>query len=235
MDVSELFSDLALGELSNLGLVEAGAIRTEDQNKIILHTNEGLERLHTRFMLKESNLFVEQKGYLTTYQLKSEFAYSNYVENAAHTFYINDRNQPFKDDLVKVLEVWDGFGRQLPLNESRMWLSVFTPQPTVLQIPHPREGATLALSYQANHPKLQGIEFEDMLDQTIDIPRFLKSALTAYIAHKVYKNMNTQESSAKAAEHLREFDTICGDAIAQDLVTTGETTGELRFERNGWV
>lgn len=231
MNLPDLYKRLALGELSNLAMSEGGDILEAEREKIVLHANEALKQLYTKFQLREETLFLEQKGFLTNYYLSSKYAQSNYSSSASHSFYINDLGKPFEDDVLKVLEVRDGLGRKVPLNEPHMWRSVYTPQPTVLQIPHPVEGGALAVNYQAAHPKLD-VEDED---SEIILPEFLSEALNAYIAHKVFAHMNTPESSVKARDHMKTFDTICVDVIEQDLVTRGATTSGFRFEQNGWV
>ena len=231
MILTDLYERLAVGELSNLAMVVDGTILETERPKIILHANEGLKRIHARFLLKESTLIVDQDGSITNYKLNSKYALSNYVVDAGHTFYINDLGEPFKDDLIRVLEVWDSHGRKLPLNNKHSIWGAFTPQPEVLQLPHPVDGEPIAIQYQAAHPKL--VMGDD--DQIIDLPEFLSSALTAFIASKVFKHMNTQESTAKGAEHLAAFETNCVEVVQQELVTTGGTTSGYRFEKNGWV
>lgn len=231
MNLPDLYKRLALGELSNLAMADNGDILEDEREKVVLHANEALKQLYTKFQLKDETLFLEQKGFLTNYYLSSKYAQSNYVSGVPRSFYINDLGKPFEDDVIKVLEVRDGLGRKVPLNEPHMWRSVFTPQPTVLQIPHPVEGDVLAINYQASHPKL---DVEDD-EAEIILPDFLDEAFRAYIAHKVFANMNTQESAVIARTHLGKFDTICVDVVQQDLVTRGATTSGYRFEKNGWI
>lgn len=228
MTLSELFAQLALGELKNLALAVDGDILDEEKPMIVLHANNGLNRLHTRFLLRENDLFLEQRGYKTTYELTKEHAQS---QGSGASFYIMDLGSPFTGDVIKVMTVHDGYARRVPLNEPHKWGSVFTPRPTTLQIPHPVEGGPLAVHYQANHPKL----LVEELDQKIELLDFLVPALTAYIAEKVFTHMNTQENTVKAQEHNKKFETICVEAVEQDLVTTGATTSGTRFEKNGWV
>ena len=231
MNLTDLYQRLALSELSNLALVDNGSIQENEKAKIIQHANDGLKRLYARFILKEDNLFLEQRGYITHYSLSKKHAQSLFDANAGYSFYINDLGRPFNDDVIKVLEVWDGYGQKLPLNEPYRWRSLFTPQPLILQVPHPIDGATLSVLYQACHPKLTADDDE----QLIELPEFLVNALTSFIAYKVYSNMNTAESTAKGAEHFKAFDMNCVEAVEQDLVTTGGMTSGIRFEKNGWV
>jgi hypothetical protein len=233
MNVSELFRRLAVGELSNLSLADstAGTIQADQHAKLVLHINDGLMRLHTRFLLKESDLVLRQRGYLINYPLTAKYAVTNQVEGAGHTFYIEDSViHPFQDDLIKVLEVWNVFGNEVPLNDEENPGSVFTPQPNVLQIPRPKDMVPLTVHYQAAHPQLSA----DHLDQEIDIPLFLEGALSSFVAGKVFTHMNTQENTAKGAEHAQLFDTICIEAVDRDLISTLKSSGNARFERRGW-
>ena len=231
MNLPELYRLLALGELTNLAMAVDSTILEEERAKIVLHANEGLKRLYTRFLLKESDLYLDQRGHLTTYSLTSKYAQSNYNGSAGHSFYINDLGAPFEDDVLKVLSVWNRLGEEVPLNQAHLWHSVFTPQPTVLQIPHPGEGKPLTVHYQAAHPKLS----VDDPQANVELPEFLVGALTKFIAAEVYSNMNTQESTVKAGEFSSKFESICVDAIALDLVSTGGSTSGIRFIKNGWV
>ena len=163
--------------------------------------------------------------------MTSKHALSNYVENASYSFYINDIGRPFENDLIRVMEVWDAYGEKLPLNEPHMWRSVFTPNVNTLQVPHPVDGQVISLQYQANHPKLSVAT----PTQLIDIPPFLERAVTLFVAGSVLSHMNAVENTAKGAEHLRSYESICVEVVAQELVATGGTTSGFRFEKNGWV
>lgn len=243
MDLNELYRRLAVGELSNLALADSatGTIDEASHGKIVLYTNEALKKLHTRFLLKDSTLILVQQGYRTRYQLSSKYAVSNYAADAGHDFYIQDTpSEPFQDDVLKVLAVYNRHGREMPLNKASQLSvanlrgelnAVFTPQPTLLQVPHPEDGAPLGVQYQSGHRQLTA----DEPTQEVEIPEFLAEALTGYIASRVFSHMNTQENTAKAQEHMNTFETICVEAVEQDLVSTGTLTSSVRFSENGWV
>lgn len=234
MNLTELFRRLSVGELSNLALSNGGdgTIQEAQQAKLVLYANNALMALHTRFLLKESDLIVRQRGFLTNYQLTAKYALTNAVEDQDFTAYIEDSViHPFQDDVIKVLEVWNILGNEVALNDEEGIGGVFTPQPNVLQIPRPADMVPLSVHYQAAHPQLS---VED-LDQEIDLPLFLEPALSSYVAWKVFSHMNTQESTAKAAEHSQQFDTICIEAVDRDLISTLKSSGMARFERRGWI
>jgi len=231
MDLERLYRRLALGELSNLSMAEGGFIDDEKKPAIVLYANEALRRLHTKFLLKEDSLFVEMIAGRTRYPLQSLYARSNTDVSNTRPRYINDTGRPFTDDIIKVLSVRNRFGVEQPLNDPGKWHSVFTPQPTMLQIPDAADGHPLAIAYQAYHAPLN---FEEE-DQAIDLPEFLMGALVSYISYKVFSTIGTQESNVKAGEHLKTYESICIEAVEQDLVTSGATSGDIRFHNNGWV
>lgn len=231
MILSDLYTDLALDQLSNLALAEGGVIREADRPKIIRHINDGLERLHTRFLLKEADFFLELRGHITRYNLRAEHAQSNAEGPIGNLHYIADLNSPFQDNVIRVLEVWDGRGIPLPINDLNTMYGVFTPQAKVLQVSFPKSGEILACHYQAG-PRVLADDDDDV---EVDLPDFLVPALKAWVAHKVFDNMNTQEMILKGDKQLRTFESICVEAVELELVTTGPTTSGHRFEKNGWV
>jgi hypothetical protein len=136
----------------------------------------------------------------------------------------------FVDDVIKPLQVFDSVNGRLPLNDDNNTYSVFTPQSKCIQVPNPIDERMMSVSYQARHNPLLG-----ELGEIIDIPDVLMSALTAYIAYKVYSHMNTQESTAKAQEHITMYEAICKSAEEGDLLGTSISVTNTRFEQRGWI
>jgi hypothetical protein len=239
MELLELFRRLSYGELSNLAIGGEGTgVITEDAKpRIIAYTNEALTRLHSRFLLRENVLMLGQIGHLTYYYLLKRFARSEQpavIEaNTPHAYILDSEAEPFQDDVIKVLGVTDSQGAKLALNDSENALSLFTPQPNLLQIPDPVAGALLAVNYQAKHPELQHA-VPDYGCQLIDLPFTLEGALTAYVAFKVFSHMNGQDNSAKAAEHMTIYEAICSEVQDQDLVSQTQTPILTKFDKRGF-
>lgn len=236
MNVADLFTSLALGELSNLSMAEngGGSLVANSRPKIILCANEGLLRLHSRFVLKEKELLLEMDEGITSYQLTPRYALS-YIptgsEDAVATRYIIDSpTSPFTGDLLKILGVYDANGGKLPLNDDVHCDSVFTPQANLLQVPSPAHEQRLSLLYQARHPVLTG-----NLQEEIELPVVLLSALTSYIAYKVFSQMNSADSTAKAKEYMMMYESLCADVLDKDLVNSSLSTTSGRFTRAGWI
>lgn len=240
MKLTELYQRLSYGELSNLavGGEGSGAVTEAMKPRLINYANEGLLRLHSKFMLRENVVFVRQVPNLTYYYLMLRYAVSRSALPAdpecpapPHFYIVDTEAEPFQEDVIKVLSVFNQEGIELPLNDSEDPRSIFTPQPNLLQVPAPVAEQMLAVSYQARHPIIVG----ETECQEIDLPFSLEGALTAYIAYKVFSHMNGQDNAAKASEHLSMYDMICGEVTDQDLVSQSSSTTNTKFEQRGFV
>lgn len=232
MKLQELFTQLSHSELSNLAIGQEGngSIRQADQPKLITHANEGLLRLFTRFILSTDQLIVETRDHITNYHLVRQFAESS--ESDEPYLYIKDMpGEPFRGDLIRVLEVWGKNGYRYPLNDTDDVHSLFTPAPEVLQVPRPRTGDILSIIYQARHYELKNGD----LGQEINIPFVLEGALRTFIAYKIFSNMTGQDNLVKSQELLNTYDSICVDIENRDLVNNTFTTSHRKLEERGFV
>lgn len=235
MNVGNLFEMLSLGELSNLSISNegSGTIPEKHQKKILLYANEGMMRIYSKFVLNEKDVTILLWDHITYYHLRKEFSKNFQAgENdvCARIRYILDLpHEPFEEDVIRILQVYDAQGNPMPLNNEEHPLSLFTPQANVLQVPRPEADTALSVHYQAKHPVLT----QD-LKQEIILPEVLQGALTSFVAYKVYSHMNTQESTAKSQEHYSLFTAICADVLENDLVNTSPSSTNIRFAANGW-
>jgi hypothetical protein len=240
MKVSELFRRLSYGELSNLAISGEGSghLQVDKHPQIIQYTNDGLLLLYSRFVLRKQHLVIEQLPHITSYRLKKRYAESNTESDAPFKYIKDSADDPFEDDVIKILEVHDDCGNPFPLNDKNRPGSLFTPDPDTLQVPNPQGGWDLGIPlgviYQARHPKLldQG---DDLLEQEIDLPFFLEGALQAYVGYKVYCHMNGQENQLKSQEYLGSFESTCTDIELKDLVNQTFATSHTKLEQRGFV
>lgn len=231
MQLNDLFHMLAYGELSNHHIASAGdgTLALAKQPQIIHFCNEGLMRLYTRFMLKEKDCIVELREGLTLYRLTPEYSTIGFDSLLVDAPYIRDTvNAPFQDDVLKVLAVYSNHGDHRPLNDPNNCWSVNTPTTKTLQVNLTRANEVLAVTYQAKHPTLDGT------NQEIELPATLHGALTAFIAYKMYFNMNTPESQAISQGHLSMFNNICADTTEADALNLSISGVNTRFNLGGW-
>lgn len=231
MKVIELFKQLSESELSNLSLANDGdgTIQTPKHGRVLNAINDGLGRLFDRFNLLEKDCIIKCYPHITFYHLHSKYAKSNAPEAGAYYGYIQDTPaDPFLDDPIRILGVYNGHGEELTLNDDEDEESFFTPKPLVLQVPKPAETELICVRYQAQHPLVQTV------DDEIDIPRSLQEALRAFIAYKIYTQINTQEAKAMASEHMQNYEALCAIVLEQDLVNSSRSTTNIRFGKGGW-
>lgn len=237
MNVLELFRKLSFGELSNIAIGNDGdgTIKDGAKAKIIMHANTGLERLYSRFILSEKSLLLTCLSHVATYHLHPIHALSQASEENTNDIYLVDSpDDPFIGDVVRVIEAWDNTQQPMPINKANNPRSIFTPKFDTVQVPVPMLDQVIALNYQAYHPQLldEGDGFEE---QEILLPRFLESALTSFIGHKVYADLGTQEAMGRSQALLNTFEALCRDAEEKDLVSNSRSTGGTLFEQNGWI
>lgn len=237
MKLDELFRRLSFGELSGLavGGEGVGAITDPMKPRIVNYANEALTALHSRFLLRENILMFKQVEHLTYYYMLRRYAVSQIGAIGAyevpHSYILDSVDEPFEEDWIKLLSAVDDSGRDIPVNDSEEYTSIYTPQPNLIQVPLPVAGRVLAMSYQATHPRL---DYTDDC-QEIDLPFVLEPALTAFIASKVFSHMNGAENTAKGQEHMTSYEVICARVVDQDLVGTGAPTTLTKFDKRGFA
>ena len=227
---------LSYGELSNLAMSGegSGVIAENKKQQIISFANEALLRLHTKFILAERSLILELQEGQTLYQLTSQHAVQSFDPSVIGVPYIIDTPwNKFEDDLIRVLNVQNSWGQSRPLNDTKRVDSCFTPSFLVLQVPRTQLKEVISVGYQAKHKELTYTSEGEDSEITLSDP--LHGALTAFIAHKVYQGMNTQESLAISQMHIAMFDSICNDAQEMDFLNTSISETNTRFNDRGWI
>lgn len=233
MNFNEILKQLSEGELSGefAGLRGSGAVAPRHIPRIVTFTNEALTRLCTRFPLVTKSLILETQEGKMTYPIDSKYAETNYDSQSGIIPYIKDGANPYKDDMIKIISVFDKFGRKLPMNDSNQQWSVYTPSPLTLQVPKSYQNYALGITYQAKHPVIT----EDLdCEQEIIIPDVLVPALLAYVGYKHCFSRSTPESQAMAAAFKNVFEEICVETTLFDTANSSITETKTLFEQRGF-
>lgn len=238
MKIDELFRQLSLGELSNLSISAdgSGTIKPEQHQKIILYTQTALNALYGKFLLLEKTLMLTPLAGIGRYPLLARHSiYGRPDGEISDPYIIDTPEEPFSEDVIKVLSVMDQEGRQVFLNDEGAAFSLFTPAPQVIQFPREIPSwvkiLSLSLTYQAKHPQLD----PENLDQDFEIPSVLETALRYHIAGSVYSHMNGDSNTAKGLEFMTKYEKEVAEVIDRDLVSQTGSSSNHRFNRNGWV
>lgn len=240
MKLNEFLKKLSYAELSNLDIGNSGkgSIPTEDIPTVVGYINDGLLRLYSRFVLKTNSLILECNEYRTRYHLSSKHSWLNAEEDDyddpefSDKYIRDDPEHPFCDDIIKILTVYSSFNKPLPLNDHGNPQSVFTPVFDILELQHTMPNLALSVVYQAKHPVL---DFEVDPEQEINLPDFLFSALSAYVAYLYYGNLNTQEAIANSQKYYSQYNQLIAEAIEQDLVSSSYSETNTKFHKRGWL
>lgn len=230
--VSEVYKALALTSLKSAGFITDDKISIESWGKpeVLALINEGLTRLHSRFQLKTNNCIVEMKEGRTEYPLQKIYSYEHFdPTRVQYPFIMDTPQEPFQEDVIKILNVYDNKGNRRTLNDTGSNNEgLFTPRPDTLQAIWPRKFEALNVQYQAKHKEL-------VLDgEYVDLPETLYSALENWVGYRYHTGLNTEGSTAKAAEYLQLYESICGEITDHALVGHTDSFTNFNFEKRGW-
>lgn len=235
---SELLRRLALGELQNLSMSAGGVIAEAERPKVILQINNALTELFSKFPLSQKELVINSVDTITQYYLRYEFAQSN-LSSSQPVQYIDDSSIVNWDGrIVKILNVYDAFGRELYMNKAQEPLSVFTPQYDCLQITANHQTEDFYVIFQAVHPivNYDPAPADPVIDTVIeDLPPALEKPLELLIASKVYGNMNGEANLTKSALLHQAYEAALLETEFRDSASVSENVSNSKLERSGFV
>ena len=232
MKLNELFSNLSFGPLANLsvGGDGIGMIPFEHEARLTSFVNKSLLALFSRFPLLEKEVIVRAYDGKTLYPLKKIYADTD-ATVVPQKFIADSAVDPFLEDVIKILAIYDELGQPMPLNNTGEPTSLFTPLFDMVQIPLPKTGDIYYVLYRGKHPVL----VPGVADQDVNIPDILQTALEAHVAYQVFSPMNGQEHKATASEHLSTYEMLCSNIEMQDLLQTSSVSNHDKLEARGFV
>lgn len=233
MILQEIFRRLALTKLSNLADSEGKDIADEDKEKILVHINSALLQLSTDFVLSKKTVVLALQEGMTEYVISGEYAVSSTDVDSTGPFYIIDtEDDPFQNDLIQILSVFDDAGYEHTIDDKTEWMSIYRSAYNKVIIPYDvREDGMLALGYQAKFPEVT----LDKIGNDIPIPHSLEEALLSYVAYGVYKDMNTAESVGAAQGHMMDYERLTDKAETKNLAGESLSDSGNKFSKNGWI
>lgn len=234
MTLQEVLDRLARGKISNLAICENGKIKEKFLPKVVDAVNEALSVLYTKFVIKENSLFLELYEGRTEYPLTSEHSTRNRKGDIfdEYDFYIRDTEEnPFEDDILTVLEVWDDLDRRRPINDPDDPLAVFIGDTNVLSVNYTASVRVLNVIYRVKHKELK----PNVLEETIKLPSNLFAALFSYVAYLLHSEINTQEAVANSQKYLGEFNNLVSQIIESSSLNPDKLVSDVKFICRGWV
>lgn len=248
MKLSEIFTQLTYGELSqlNLGGAEAGEISAANYPRIIPHVNLGLTALYKRFMLKEGRLTIALQTGRSTYPLISTYAVANRRSRETAPFIMDTTAEPFQDDIHKVESVYTDYGYEMGLNDESDVYSCFTPSAHILRVPSavvaesfdlPEKLKTTSLTvvYRANHPPI--VIKEGLFDPTrieVELPYSHLEPLLLFIASRVNNPIGMTNEFHAGNSYAAKYEASCMQ-LEQTNLRVDQGSQNTKLEKGGWV
>ena len=238
MTLQDIFNWLKYGELAHLGLYDSvtGEVTEDNKPKIISHIILGLRDLHTKFPLKERELAIQQYDHISMYLLKKEFAVTNTdpTPNGDPKYIIDSEDNPFTGDILRIDQVFDELGTEMPINEPASLYSVFTPAYNILQIPRAVGENAAFVTYRADHTKI-ALDTPDLDLVEIEIPDTHTQALLFFVASRLFATMNHPEGSPLSSEYQMRYMNEVSQIIQHNLSLEYTSQFRLDIKREGWV
>lgn len=238
MKLSEVFSQLTYGELSqlNLGGSEAGAIEAANYPQVVAHVNMGLLALYKRFNLKENRLTFNLKAGKTSYSLNSEDDV-RFVTGAGE--------EDFADDILKVERVYTALGFELGLNDLEDPYACMTPSNSMLRVPavvaaqsmdlpDQLKTSTLTVVYRARHPMIEIKSTFTPSKVELELPYTHLEPLLLYVASRVHNPIGMTNEFHAGNSYSAKFEQACQQLEIQNL-RVDQISQSNRLQRNGWV
>lgn len=238
MLISDLFTNLSFGELSNLSIGNEGngTIKDSEQPKIVHYANQALTLIYSRFAHKVDYVNIMLVDGVTEYRLDPVHNVSDTdAGNTAVRFIQDTASDPFTGNFLKIRSVRDveDLSEDLLLNDTRANLTVKTTSYDTLRIAEPEAGKMLQIEYQMRHSKLAISPVDP--SEKIEIFPLLEEALEMKVAQRVFSSMNGEENAAKAARLSQEFSSYLALMDDRDLLQLSSTADHDKLTDRGFV
>ena len=226
MLLTEILDSLAGSELANLNCVVDGAVLEAKIPAIVTAINLGLVKLYTRFQLKKRLLSISVVSTQLVYNLVSANAVSVDVGG-----YILDADDPFTDDLIKILTITDSEGADVRFDGFN---GVMLLSPKTFRFAEAPEDDTYIIEYVARPAKVVYVNDTDI---EVDLPDAYLPPLLAYIASRFYSPVGIALDSNRSSldvSYLQRYETEC-QLLENKGINAGNYLESDNFTQHGFI
>lgn len=212
MKLNEILEHLSYGEFRQLHIAdpEREGVTEEDRYQLMSHINLALTDLHRRFFLRQGRTSV-------------------YVVNGLREYTVEG------EGLLKIEQVYDARGCELPLNDAGDPLSLITTRYNTLQVPACMPASVLSVVYRAGHPPLNQKDAAKSPEKVeVELPPSHLWPLLLFVASRYFNPMGAGEVMHDGNNYAAKYEAAC-QQLHDGGFELGITPGVTRFERNGWV
>lgn len=214
MLLQEVFDQLACSELNNINVVDQTTkLVTPDKYRVVATAvNAGLTALHTRFLLRKGELTLVLQPDRTTYQLVSRSVIPAGAE-ASDAKYILPAAD-FRDNLLKIQQVFDDKGQELGINNHSEYFSVREINYDTIEVPsdfyHKRDVRELKVVYRQDHKMIPACcEGLDPECYGLTLPRTHLWALCLFVAARMHIPIGLQDATYSGNSFMALYTAEC--------------------------
>jgi len=206
MKLTDIFLALAASELSTqTSLIDINTgVKPEHYPKIISHINLGLTNMHERFNIKLGDIWVRMIDGVGEYKLDSKHARTN-TESTEIKWIMDSPYEPFRNNIIKILEVTSEIGEPIPINDRTNDKSVFTPTQNSIQIPWKVHGDAVNIMYRASHNEIRLNDYNSIEDIEIDLPISYLEPLLYFVAYRHFAGVGGQSGTPTSLGYFQKF------------------------------
>lgn len=228
--VKDFIDQISLSELYNISWVDnlTGKIHENRIPSIINYINEGLGILFDKFSLKKDQIFLFPVPYKFNYKITSDHMMSEDLIPDYDHYLWKGVDETFDDNLIRIVDIHNSDGHNLPLNDPSDYFSVFIPFYNEIQLSDFQADWELSITYIASPPKLKTI------NDKIDIPSVLVPALISFVSYKVYNIFNTAEATQTASKYLQMYMSQVNEVVNSDTANYSVPDNPTKFYNRGW-
>lgn len=227
MKLIDVVRQLRAGELSKLSLGTQ-----DDIINLFPHINLALTALHTRFPLRMKSVDIQQYDHISDYVLDRAFAQTNDESGELYKYILDTQAAPFIEDIIKIEQVFDELGCELPLNDIVRYESVYTPNYNTIQVGRPNGDMMMSVTYRADHPKI--LDSTDPNTFEVQISHSYLEPLLYFVAARVNSVMPSLDGQNTSNNFLMRYENACA-LLEQKTVLHKDEPSNMKLRDNGWV
>jgi len=207
MLLKSIIDDLTAVELAEYysgGYDNPGRIPDERMPMVLRLISRGVRAVHKELDLSKDAVSIVITPGVAQYVLDSK--YSIELGSAETRYILDSKENPFKDDVLKITDVMNSRGVHYTINDETSGLNVMVTQNNAIIPVHGEFGEILHVTYDKQPKRLPDtITYAEADQYEVDIPEYASPALYAYIgylaASATYKEPAERESLLKGFQY----------------------------------
>lgn len=232
--VFQIMENLTYGELAQyaVGGAKTGGIVLENYPRIMSAINRGVNEIQKDLSLNENTVRLKMIEGILTYPIHSK--YSMVTGTEVHKFVDDSIYAPFEDDILRIMQIFNKQGVELPINKRNRVETVYVPQHNVIQHPYAKDGDILGVVYTRMTRPTIVTTVAEAKSTVLPIPDYALAALYAYVASKMTAGITTEQEISDSQVWMNEYKTKIAEMKHTPSIPA-DSTENTKLTDNGFV